>query len=118
MRVTLSRTVPLRFMWGATDEAPLPLAKQISSGSRSWGLESRLARGSQKLNQARRRVVVGEECTPRPDALRAGVRMLTIAVMVVSGWTLVHDYRRPDLNDWYAGLHRKGLSFGCVDLEP
>ena len=77
-------------MWGATDEAPLPLAKQIS-GSRSWGLESRLARGSQKLNQARRRVVVREERTPHPDALRAGVRMLTIAVMVVSGWTLVHD---------------------------
>jgi hypothetical protein len=52
-----------------------------------------------------------------PDALRAGVRMFTIAMMAVSGWTLVHDYRRPDLNEWYAGLHRKGSSFGCCSKE-
>jgi hypothetical protein len=43
--------------------------------------------------------------------------MFTIAMSLVSGWTLVHDYKRPDLNDWYAGLHRKGLSFGCCSKE-
>ena len=43
--------------------------------------------------------------------------MFTIAMMMVSGWTLVHDYRRPDLNEWYAGLHRKGSSFGCCSKE-
>jgi hypothetical protein len=43
--------------------------------------------------------------------------MSTIGMLLVSGWTLVHDYKRPDLNDWYAGLRRKGLSFGCCSKE-
>jgi hypothetical protein len=47
----------------------------------------------------------------------AAWRKLPRAMMVVSGLTLVYDYRRPDLNDWYAGLHRRGLSFGCCSKE-
>src|SRR5215469_8325315 len=54
---------------------------------------------------------------PAPGRAKRGVRMFTIAMMAVSGWTLVPDYRRPDLNEWYAGLRRKGSSFGCCSKE-
>ena len=76
-----------------------------------------VARGLHKLSSTRRRVVVREDRTPHPDAPRAGVRMFTIAMMTVSGWAVAHDYRRPDLDDWYAGLQRKGLSLGCCSKE-
>jgi hypothetical protein len=36
--------------------------------------------------------------------------MFTMVIVAVSTWTLVHDYKRPDLDQWYGSLRRPGMS--------
>lgn len=45
---------------------------------------------------------------------------LTIVLALISDFiapAYPHDYKRPDLDAWYSGLHRKGLTHSCCSKE-
>jgi hypothetical protein len=42
---------------------------------------------------------------------------IAMAIFLTGGSSKAHDYTRPDLDDWYRSLHRKGLSFSCCSKQ-
>jgi len=42
---------------------------------------------------------------------------IAIALSLTAGSSQAHDYKRPDLDNWYSSLRRKGLSFHCCSKQ-